>query len=138
MDKHPIESLMTTTMENIKQMVDVDTVIRAVGDIVRDKSDILPTAEVIIEEVAKYYTLSEEDLRGQSRTGNILQARQVAIHLIRQMTKLSLNEIGQKLGNRDHSTITNSIKKMDKDIKNDTELREMVKDITYNINARYE
>ena len=120
------------------EQVDVDTVIRAVGDIVRDKSDILPTAEVIIEEVAKYYSLDVEALRGQSRSGNILQARQVAIHLIRQMTKLSLNEIGQKLGNRDHSTITNSIKKMETAIKEDTELREMVKDITYNINARYE
>lgn len=117
--------------------VDVDTVIRAVGDIVRDKSDILPTAEIIIEEVAKYYSLDEEALRGQSRSGNILQARQVAIHLIREMTKLSLNEIGQKLGNRDHSTINNSIRKIETALKEDTELREIIKDITYNINAHY-
>ncbi len=118
--------------------VDVDTVTRAVRDILRDKSDILPSAEVIIEEVCKFYSIEDEALRGQSRGGKILQARQVAMYLIRRMTSLSLKEIGQEFGNRDHGTVHSSIKKMENTMKIDMELSEIIKDITTNVNARYE
>ena len=118
--------------------VDVETVTRAVRDILRDKSDILPSASVIIEEVCKFYSIENDTLRGQSRGGKTLQARQVAMYLIRRMTSLSLNEIGQEFGNRDHGTVHNSIKKMENAMKIDPELGEIIKDITTNVNARYE
>lgn len=118
--------------------VDVETVTRAVRDILRDKSDILPSASVIIEEVCKFYSIESDALRGQSRGGKTLQARQVAMYLIRRMTSLSLNEIGQEFGNRDHGTVHNSIKKMENTMKIDPELGEIIKDITTNVNARYE
>ncbi len=118
--------------------VDVDTVTRAVRDILRDKSDILPSADVIIEETCKFYSIDNETLRGQGRGGKVLQARQVAMYLIRRMTSLSLKEIGQEFGNRDHGTVHNSIKKMEAVLKTDPELNEIMKDITTNINSRYE
>jgi len=118
--------------------VDVDTVTRAVRDILRDKSDILPSADVIIEETCKFYSIDNETLRGQGRGGKVLQARQVAMYLIRRMTSLSLKEIGQEFGNRDHGTVHNSIKKMEGAMKTDPELNEIMKDITTNINSRYE
>ncbi len=118
--------------------VDVDTVTRAVRDILRDKSDILPSADVIIEEVCKFYSIEDEALRGQSRGGKILQARQVAMYLIRRMTSLSLKEIGQEFGNRDHGTVHSSIKKIENNMKIDLELGEIIKDITTNVNGRYE
>ena len=118
--------------------VDVDTVTRAVRDILRDKSDILPSAEVIIEEVCKFYSIENDTLRGQGRGGKTLQARQVAMYLIRRMTSLSLKEIGQEFGNRDHGTVHNSIKKIENTMKIDLELGEIIKDITTNVNARYE
>ena len=118
--------------------VDVDTVTRAVRDILRDKSDILPSAEVIIDEVSKFYSVEQETLRGQGRGARILQARQVAMYLIRRMTSLSLKEIGQEFGNRDHGTVHNSIKKIESSMKINLELGEIIKDITTNVNARYE
>ncbi len=118
--------------------VDVDTVTRAVRDILRDKSDILPSADVIIEETCKFYSIDNETLRGQGRGGKVLQARQVAMYLIRRMTSLSLKEIGQEFGNRDHGTVHNSIKKMEAVMKTDPELNEIMKDLTTNINSRYE
>lgn len=118
--------------------VDVDTVTRAVRDILRDKSDILPSADVIIEETCKFYSIDNETLRGQGRGGKVLQARQVAMYLIRRMTSLSLKEIGQEFGNRDHGTVHNSIKKMEAVLKTDPELNEIMKDLTTNINSRYE
>ena len=54
------------------------------------------------------------------------------------MTQLSLAEIGQQFGGRHHSTVLNSINRVEKLIRQDPELAEIIKDINANINARYE
>ena len=110
--------------------VDKNTVIRAVKDIFKEKSDILPTADVIIEEVCKFYSLDPPLLRGQ--------ARQIAMYQIRRMTNLSLKEIGAEFGGRDHSTVLNALNRIEDLVKNDPEKAEIIKDITTNINSRYE
>ena len=118
--------------------VDKNTVIRAVKDIFKEKSDILPTADVIIEVVCKFYNLEPSILRGQSRSKDISLARQIAMYQIRRMTNLSLKEIGKEFGNRDHSTALNAINRIEDLVKNDPEKAEIIKDITTNINSRYE
>ena len=118
--------------------LDPDSVTRAVRDMLRDTSDILPTADVIVQEVAKFYEKEEADLRGKSRTQGTSQARSIAMYLIREMTKLTLNDIGAEFAGRDHSTILYSIKRVEKLAKEDPEMAEIIKDIRSNINARYE
>lgn len=118
--------------------VDKNTVIRAVKDIFKEKSDILPTADVIIEEVCKFYNIEPSILRGQGRSKDISLARQIAIYQIRRMTNLSLKEIGQEFNGRDHSTVLNALNRIEDLVKTDPEKAEIVKDITTNINARYE
>ena len=118
--------------------VDTTTVVRAVRDMFKDKSDILPSSDVIIREVCKFYGIDEEALRGQSRVKDTATARQVAMYLVRVQTNLSLNEIGQQFGGRDHSTALHAIKRIEKQVKDDAELAEIVKDIKANINAHYE
>lgn len=118
--------------------VDKNTVIRAVKDIFKEKSDILPTADVIIEEVCKFYNLEPSLLRGQGRSKDISLARQIAMYQIRRMTNLSLKEIGAEFGGRDHSTVLNALNRIEDLVKNDPEKAEIIKDITTNINSRYE
>ena len=67
--------------------IDAATVTRAVRDMFKDKTDIMPTADVIIEEVCNFYNIENSALRGQGRTKDTALARQVAIYLIREMTK---------------------------------------------------
>jgi len=122
----------------IGDTVDKNTVIRAVKDIFKEKSDILPTADVIIDEVCKFYNLEPDLLRGQGRAKDISMARQIAMYQIRRMTNLSLKEIGAEFGGRDHSTVLNALNRIEALVKNDPEKAEIVKDITTNINARYE
>ena len=117
--------------------MDVNTVTRAVRDMFRDKSDVLPTSDVIIEEVCKFYNIDSEALRGQSRTKDTAQARQIAMYQIRRLTNMSLKEIGREFDNRDHTTVLHSIDRIEKQIKQSPEISEIVKDITANINARY-
>ena len=122
----------------IGDTVNKDTVTRAVKDIFKEKSDILPTADVIIEEVCRFYSIEPSTLRGQGRSKDISLARQIAMYLIRRMTNLSLKEIGAEFGNRDHSTVLSALNRMENLIKTDAEKAEIIKDITTNINERYE
>ena len=117
--------------------LDKNTVIRAVKDIFKEKSDILPTADVIIEEVCKFYNLEPSLLRGQSRSKDISLARQIAMYQIRRMTNLSLKEIGREFS-RDHTTVLSALNRIEGLVKTDPEKAEIIKDITTNINSRYE
>ena len=117
--------------------VDKNTVIRAVKDIFKEKSDILPTADVIIDEVCKFYNLEPGLLRGQGRSKDISLARQIAMYQIRRMTNLSLKEIGHEF-NRDHSTVLSALNRIEGLVKTDPEKAEIIKDITTNITSRYE
>ena len=119
-------------------LVDKETVVRAVKDMFKEKSDIVPTAEVIIDEVCKFYNIEPAVLKGQGRAKDISMARQIAMYLIRRMTNLSLKEIGKEFEGRDHTTVLHSIERIEDLSKNDPEKAEIIKDITANINIRYE
>ena len=117
--------------------VDANSVTRAVRDMFKETSDILPTAEVIIEEVGKFYDIDPAAIRGQGRTKATSWARHIAIYLTRHMTKLSLKDIGKEFDNRDNTTILHSIDRVEKQCKSDPETNEIIKDIRSNINERY-
>lgn len=117
--------------------VDVDTIIRAIRDILRSKEDFLPSADTIIHEVARFYEVDAEIIRGQSQNKEIANARNVAMYIIREMTQLSLSEIGQQFGGRHHTTVLNSINRVVKNMKEQPELNEIIKDITTAVNNAY-
>ena len=118
--------------------VDTDTVTRAVRDMFKDKSEFLPSADVIIEEVGKFYNISVADIKGQARTKEIVLARQVAMYETRRLTNLSMPEIGQVFGGKDHTTVMHSLRRVEDLVKTSPEMSEIIKDINSNINARYE
>jgi len=117
--------------------VDVETTIRAVRDILRAKENFLPSAETIIQEVARFYELDAAAITGQSQNKEISTARNVAMYIIREMTQLSLAEIGQQFGGRHHSTVLNSINRVEKMMKTQPELMEIIRDITNAVNSAY-
>ena len=118
--------------------IDAATVTRAVRDMFKDPTDILPTSDVIIDEVCKYYSIENDVLRGQGRTKDTALARQIAMFLIREMTNMSLKEIGREFDNRDHTTVLYSTDRIEKLKKSNPDIAEVIKDIRANINARYE
>ncbi len=126
---------MLALHELMGQQVDVNATIRAVRDILRQKNDFLPSADVIIQEVARYYETDSETLRGQSQNKETTTARNVAMYLTREMTKLSLQEIGKEFGGRHHSTVLNAINRVDKMKKEQPELSEIIRDITTAVNG---
>ena len=115
---------------------DEETVTRAIQDMLKRSNEYVPTPEAILEYISKYYTLEESVIRGQQRIRDAVQARQIAMYLIRSMTNLSLEDIGRQFDNRDHSTVLYSIKEVEKKMKRDAAFAETVKAIKTNINSR--
>ena len=114
--------------------ISITMVNRAIGDVVRS-GVYVPTTDDILNETARFYQISPEDIKGQSRSKNIANARHVTAYLIRNLTNLSLPAIGDFL-NRDHATVLASIRKIEKDITTDKDVSATVRDITSNINSR--
>jgi len=87
------------------------------------------TVELIQKTVADYFDLKLTDLKSEKRLKNLVNARQIAIWLCRDMTKSSYPDIGLKFGGKDHSTIIHSFKKIDKAIVADVKLSNIIDEI---------
>ena len=117
-------------------VMDEEAILKALEDVVKKSNEYIPTPESIIEYIAKYFGLESDVLRGQGRGRDIVNARQIAMYLIRRMTNLSLNDIGKAFGDRDHTTVLHSLDKVEKQMRSDPAFAETVKEITTNINAK--
>ena len=125
---------LTAYKEILDDVITIDSVKRAIRDVIRIGTYI-PTPESIIRETARYYSLKEEDLRGQSRSKNTAMARQVSMYLMRSLTNLSLKDIGAEYEDRNHATVLISIRKVEDLLKTDPNMAGTVRDITSNINS---
>ena len=73
----------------------------------------------IVSEVANYYELTTEKLVSRDRSRNIARPRQIAMYLLREEIDVSLPQIGEVLGGRDHTTVMHAVDKIEKIIKGD-------------------
>lgn len=87
------------------------------------------SVEEIQQRVAEGFGVSRAELIGASRAATPLRARQVAIFLTRELTDLSLPQIGRLYGGRDHSTVLNSLRRVEAGIAADPELAEQVQEL---------
>ena len=87
------------------------------------------TAETIMQTVSNYYGITTADLISSTRRREITVPRQIAIYLTREMTTMSLPQIGQAFGNRDHSTILHSCNTVAANIKSSSSMASVVNDI---------
>jgi chromosomal replication initiator protein len=81
------------------------------------------TPQSIIASVGKYFGLSLNDLTGKSRDKSVVVPRQIAMYLVREETNVSLEQIGQMLGGRDHTTVMHGWDKISSAVQEDHQLR---------------
>jgi chromosomal replication initiator protein len=70
------------------------------------------TVQDILRETARYYQLKVDDLTGKNRATRVNNARQVAMYLVRELTELSLPQIGEAFGGRSHTTVLHGCNKL--------------------------
>ena len=92
------------------------------------------TVERIIEEVARTFGVTAEEIRSvKNRRAALSNARHVAIYVVRQVTGLSMVAIGDEFGGRHYSTIVYTLQEMEKKIEKDPKTKATVEDIIKNI-----
>ena len=84
---------------------------------------------------AKHFGLSLSDLRSASRRRTVVDARNITAHLARTHLGQSLQQIGQYLGGRDHTTILHGIRKVDEQLERDPALRQTLDELMQSIVA---
>ncbi len=105
-----------------------------ISDVQTNDVPIPVTVEKIIEEVARTYGVTPDEIRSvKSRRATLSQARQIAIYIVRQVTGLSMTAIGDEFGGRHYSTIVYTMQEMEKKLAKDTKTKATVEDIIKNI-----
>jgi chromosomal replication initiator protein len=87
------------------------------------------SVEEIQQQVAERFGISRAELIGSSRAATPLRARQVAMYLTRELTDLSLPQIGRLYGGRDHSTVLNSLRRIEASLGEDELLGKKVEEL---------
>ena len=87
----------------------------------------------IIDKVCSYYSITKQDITGKSKVKNIALARQVAMYLCKNMTKMNYGEIARDFGNRDRTTALHNVEKIRVEVKTNPLLKEEVEYIMKDI-----
>ena len=122
--------------------INIATAQAAISDIINNNQPAPVTVDKIIEEVARTFSgnvpggITPEDIRSKKRNANISMARQVSIYIAREITNMSMVEIGQTFGGRDHSTVVYAIRQAEQYIKRDPRTKALVDGIIKNIRDR--
>jgi chromosomal replication initiator protein len=95
-----------------RQQVDLSLAEIVLKDLIPADNTPEITAAVIMAQTAAYFSLTMEDLCGSSRSRVLVNARQIAMYLCRELTDLSLPKIGQQFGGRDHTTVIHADRKI--------------------------
>ena len=102
--------------------------------------DILPAkktvdVDAIQREVARYYKVAVEELKGERRTKHVSQARQVAMYLCRTLTDASFPVIGEKFGGKHHTTVLTSVRNIESQREGDAQLKKELDELHEKLGA---
>ncbi len=95
-----------------RQTVDLNLAEIVLKDLIIDDHAPEITAAQIMGQTAGYFGLTIDDLCSSSRSRVLVNARQIAMYLCRELTELSLPKIGQHFGGRDHTTVMHADRKI--------------------------
>ena len=113
----------------VKQPITTELCEQALKEIFDQRRHKQVTAELIMQTVSDYYGLTLNDLIGPTRKREITVPRQIAMYLTREMTGMSLPQIGSVFGGRDHTTVMHSCKTVEAGTAGDSNLGMVVDDI---------
>ncbi|TFV62114.1 chromosomal replication initiator protein DnaA [Geodermatophilus sp. DF01-2] len=95
-----------------KQQVDLSLAELVLKDLISDEQGPQITAAIIMAATAEYFSVTMEELQGANRSRTLVNARQIAMYLCRELTELSLPRIGASFGGKDHTTVMHAVKKI--------------------------
>ncbi|MBQ7034419.1 MAG: chromosomal replication initiator protein DnaA [Clostridia bacterium] len=109
----------------------------AMEAVIKENESSAITPDAIIDHVARYHNVSVDQLKGDKRDAPIVKPRQQAMYLIRELTNLSLPEIGNAMGGKNHTTVLHSIKRVEDNLQKDPNFAKTIAELTENIRKTY-
>lgn len=112
----------------VNREIDTDLAQEALKDLVVGESRENKKIDVALVKkvVTDYYNLKLEDMDSKKRTQNIAFPRQIAMYLVRELTDLSLPQIGEEFGGRDHTTVLHAHNKIEQKYEADLDFRKTI------------
>ena len=101
---------------------------KALNDIVLQKEKVI-SADYIQEIVAKYFNIDKKDLISTKKSNDIVYPRQIAMYLCRSIGQMSFPKIAEEFNKKDHTTIMHAYKKIEKDIKENSNTKMIVESV---------
>lgn len=124
-----IKSLCSLT--NVNPSIEIAK--KAIKELTNNSQPITVINSKIMDNVANTFGVSVENIMSDKRDKNIKDARQVSMYIMREITGLSLAEIGNYFGGKQHSTVKHSIDITRNKMDNDFVFRKTVEDIIKNV-----
>lgn len=106
--------------------VNVELAEEALKDLISPNNPKDITPELIAEIVSEHFNITIAEILSTKKSRNIAYPRQITMYLCRKLTDVSLNDIGKKLGNRDHTTVLHGINKIEKELSKDSTLENTI------------
>ena len=119
-----------------EQALTMDLARKVLSDIVSDTAPRPITSADILEATADRYGFEIEQLTGRRRHRDLVQARQVAMYVCRQLTELSFPSIARDFGGRDHTTIIHAVEKVEHQMKERQDVYDQVTALITELKAR--
>ncbi|MBQ1966227.1 MAG: chromosomal replication initiator protein DnaA, partial [Clostridia bacterium] len=108
----------------------------AIRDITNENQPLPVVIDKILLEVSREYDVTIDEMCSSRRMEKITNARQIAMYIMREITPMSLPEIGNQFGGRDHSTVHHAIVKVEQKIKANSNLKLRIDDIIKSIREK--
>ena len=124
-----INRLVAYTAMCVPSKIDLDFINEALKDYISKNPYVQNDINSIQKAVADYYKITVEVLKGKKRSANIAYPRMVAMYMCRYMTDQSFPRIGLEFGGRDHTTVMHACNKIEEDLKNNGQLKEIINEI---------
>jgi chromosomal replication initiator protein len=119
-----------------RQAVELGLAEMVLKDLVGENDAPEISATTIMAVTAEYFAISIDDLVGSSRSRVLVGARQMAMYLCRELTDLSLPKIGEKFGNRDHTTVMHAERKIRAQMAEKLTVYNQISELTSRIKVR--
>lgn len=116
-----------------QQEITTDLAAVVLKHVISDPNDSEITANLIMAQTANYFGFTVEQLCSSERARALVEARQIAMYLCRDLTDLSLPKIGEAFGGRDHTTVIHAHKKIQQQMPNKKETYTHVTELTNRI-----
>ena len=108
--------------------ITIEVVEKAINDVTLQKENII-SADYIQDVVSNYFKIDKRDLVSSKKSNDIAYPRQIAMYLCRTVGQMSFPRIGNDFGGRDHTTVMHAYKKIEKEIKENTNTKLIVESV---------